>query len=115
MASRTSMHIHLSGNRAHAIFSFAVLLVLAALRFSRRRSRRRFRFAGPAVGNALQTVHIFVDPGVRFVISQTLEETSEDYNEEDSADTAIHFERQLRRIRRGDKVDRLTIRMRQKE
>ena len=69
------MHIHLSGNAPHAILLLAILLVLLALRLRLRHKlqqnypckpkRRRFRFTGAAIGNALQTVHVFVDPGVR--------------------------------------------------
>jgi hypothetical protein len=119
------MHIHLSGNGPLAIFALAILLVLAALRLLLRRNlpqnhplnrkRRRFRFTGAAIGNALQTIHVFVDPGVRYLISERLEDASEDDSEEDPADPAIHFERQLRRIRRGEPIDRLTIRMKEKE
>jgi hypothetical protein len=103
----------------------ATLLVLALLRlylkrkFARnhphQRKRRRFRFTGAAIGNALQALHVLVNPGVRHVITETLEEPSPDDSEEDPADPAIHFERQLRRIRRGQPIDRLTIRMKKKE
>jgi len=78
-----------------------------------KRKSHGFRFAGAAIGNALQTIHVFVDPGVRYVIAETLEEPSEDDGEDDSADPAIHLERQLRRIRRGEQIERLTIRMKE--
>jgi hypothetical protein len=111
------MHIHLSGNGSHAIYLLVLLLILAALRLSLRRksphnhkrTSRRFRFTGAVIGNALQTIHVFVDPGVRYVIAEKLEEPSEDDGEEDAADPAIHLERQLRRIRRGEEIERLTI------
>jgi hypothetical protein len=119
------MHIHLSGNGPHAIFLLAIPLVLLALRLRLRRKLqqnypckpkgRRFRFTGAAIGNALQTVHVFVDPGVRYVISEKLEEPSEDDGKADPADPAIHLERQLRRIRRGEQIERLTIRMKKEE
>ncbi len=120
------MHIHLSyiqfsGNGPHAIFLLAILLALATLRlylrrklqqnYPRKPKRRRLRFTGAAIGNALQTVHVFVDPGVRYVIAEKLEERSEDDGKDDPADPAIHLERQLRRIRRGEQIERLTIRM----
>ena len=117
------MHVHLSGNSPYAIFLLAILLVLVVLRLRLRRrllqnypckpKSRRFRFTGAAIGNALQTIHVFVDPGVRYVIAERLEEPSEDGKDE-PADPAIHLERQLRRIRRGEQIDRLTIRI-QKE
>ena len=124
------MHIHLfylhwSGGGWHAIFLLAMLLVLLALRLRVRRKlpqnypckpkRRGFRFTGAAIGNALQTVHIFVDPGVRYVIAEKLEEPSEEDGNDDPADPAIHLERQLRRIRRGQQIERLTIRMKKEE
>jgi hypothetical protein len=121
---RAFMYIHWSGNGASAMSVFAVLLMLAGLRLRlRRRSRQnqphqrkaRFRIAGAAIGNALQAVHVFVDPGVRYVISERLEEAAEDDGHDDPADPARHLEGQLRRIRRGEEIDRLTIRMKEKE
>jgi hypothetical protein len=49
------------------------------------------------------------------VISERLEEPSEDDGKDDPADPAIHLERQLRRIRRGEQIERLTIRMKKEE
>jgi hypothetical protein len=119
------MNIHFSGNGLYAILLAAVLLVLVALRFRLGRKlpqnytckprSRRFRFAGGVLGNALQIIHVYVDPGVRYVIAEKLEESSKDDGEEDSADPAIHFERQLRRIRRGEQIERLTVRMKKEE
>ena len=113
------MSLHLSAGVLRAV-SLAMLLVLAILGFRAKRkvsfhsNRRRFRFTGVAVGNALQILHVYVDPRVRYVIVQRLEEQAEDDGEDDLADPGKHLERQLRRIRRGEQVDRLTIRMREK-
>ena len=119
------MHIHFSGSGSHAIFLVAVPLMLVALYLAlgrklplshtRKPKNRRCRFAGAVLGNALQAMHMFVDPAVRYVIAEKLEESSEDDGEDDSADPAIHLERQLRRIRRGERVERLKIRMKEKE
>jgi hypothetical protein len=117
------MHIHLSGNGSHAMFLLALLFILAVLRLSLRRkfphnhkrTSLRFRFTGAVIGNALQAIHAFVDPGVRYVIAEKLEEPSQDDGGEDPADPAIHFERQLRRIRHGEEIDRLTIRIKKHE
>lgn len=111
------MHLHLlSGNVPHAV-PFAVLflcaLVLRKRGFCCKPRHLRFRFFGAAVGNALQTLHIFVDPGVRYVIAEKLEEHAEEHGEDDPADPVKHFERQLSRIRRGEQLDRLTIRMKE--
>jgi hypothetical protein len=113
------MYLHLPASVPRAICLF-VLLVLATLGFRARRKvssnskRRRFRFTGVAVGNALQILHVYVDPRVRYVIAQRLEEQAEDDGGDDCADPGKHLERQLRRIRRGEQIDRLTIRMNQK-
>ena len=112
------MSLHLSAGVLRAV-SLAMLLVLAILGFRAKRKvsshskRRRFRFTGVAVGNALQVLHLYVDPRVRYVIVQRLQEEAEDEGEDDCADPGKHLERQLRRIRRGEEVDRLTIRMRE--
>jgi hypothetical protein len=112
------MHLHLSAGVLRAICLF-VLFVLTTLGFRARRKvsstskRRRFRFTGVAVGNALQILHVYVNPRVRYVIVQRLNEQAED-DGEDCADPGKHLERQLRRIRRGEQIDRLTIRMREK-
>jgi hypothetical protein len=50
---------------------------------------------------------------VRYVIVQRLEEEAEDEGGDDRAEPGKHLERQLRRIRRGEEVDRLTTRMRE--
>lgn len=115
------MHVHFSGSGSHVILLVAVLLMLVALgrklplSHTRKPKSRHRRFAGAVLGNALQTMHMFVDPGVRYVIAKKLEEPSEDDDEDDLADPAIHLERQLRRIRRGEQIGRLTIRMKEKE
>ena len=114
------MYLHLTGIIPRVICLF-VVLVLAILGFRARRSaspqskRRLFRFTGVAVGNALQILHVYVDPRVRYVIAQRLEEQVEDDGKDDSADPAKHLERQLRRIRRGEHLDRLTIRMKEEK
>jgi hypothetical protein len=112
------MYLHLFTRALQAI-CLAILLVLAILVFRAKRSvpsqlkRRRFRFTGVAVGNALQMLHVYVDPRVRCVIEQRVEEHADE--EGDCADPEKHFGRQLRRIRRGEPVDRLTIRMQEKK
>jgi hypothetical protein len=112
------MYLHLSAGVLRAV-CLVILLVIATLGFRARRKvssnpkRRRFRFTGVAVGNALQVLHLYVDPRVRYVIAQRLEEQAED-DGDDCGDPGKHLERQLRRIRRGEQIDRLTIRMREK-
>jgi hypothetical protein len=120
------MHTHLSETGPHAVFPLAIMLVLLALRLRHRRKlaqnlpskpkrHRRFRFTGAVLGNALQTIHIFVDPGVRYVIAEKIEEPSEDDDRSDSTDPARQFERQLRRIRRGEQIGRLIVSVKEEE
>jgi hypothetical protein len=110
------MSLHLPADVLRAV-CLAILLVLATLgiRASRTLSsyfkRRRFRRTGAAAGNALELLHVYIDPRVRHVIVQRLEEQAEDDGEDDIADPGKQLERQLRRIRRGEQLDRLTIRM----
>jgi hypothetical protein len=49
------------------------------------------------------------------VIAEKLEEAAEDDGEDDLIDPAIHLERQLRRIRRGEQIERPTIWMQKAE
>jgi hypothetical protein len=112
------MYLHLPAGALRAV-CLAILLFLSTLGFwarsklSSKGKQRRFRYTGAAVGNALQILHVYVDPRVRHVIVQRLEEQAED-DGDDCADPGKQLERQLRRIRRGEQVDRLTIRMREK-
>ena len=57
----------------------------------------------------------FVDPGVRYVIAERLDEQAEEGEEGDLMDPVKHLERQLRRIRRGEQLDPLTIRIKDKK
>lgn len=111
------MHFDWFGNIPDMLFPFATFVfVVFRLRGRRRTGKRlRFRRSGVAVGNALQTLHVFVDPGVRYVIAEQLRERTDEDGDEDLADPAKHLERQLRRIRRGEEVDRLTILIGRKE
>jgi hypothetical protein len=72
---------------------------------------RGFHFTGVAAGNALQTLHTFVDPNVRHQIAQTFDENAEDHSDVDPSDPVKHFENQVRRIQRGEQIERLTILM----
>jgi uncharacterized protein (TIGR03382 family) len=114
------MYLHFPGNIPPAVFLFAMLLVLAFLLRRRRKlsgepRRPKLRFFSTTLGNALQKVHVFVDPGVRYVIAERLDEQAEEGEEGDLMDPVKHLERQLRRIRRGEQLDPLTIRIKDKK
>lgn len=97
-----------------------MLLVLAVLlrrgrKLSREPRRSKLRFFSTTLGNALQKVHVFVDPGVRYVIAERLDEQAEEDDQGDLIDPVKHLERQLHRIRRGEQIDLLTIWIKDKE
>lgn len=79
--------------------------------------RRRRRLGKPnlgfcptytSAGNALQTLQVFAQPRVQHVITEKFEDQADDDDEGEPADTERHLHRQLRRIRRGEKIERLT-------
>jgi hypothetical protein len=58
-------------------------------------------------GNALHPLQPFVQPHVKHVITQTLEQADEEILV-DKSDTAVHLLRQAIRIQRGDEVDQVS-------
>ena len=105
-----------SGLAVVVIFAyFCVSRVL--LRRRQRTGRRRSRLSGYAVALGLafmQLVRVFYQPDVGYLIEA---KQDEDQDEDDSGDPETpesrlkHFHRQLRRIRRGEPIDRLELRM----
>jgi hypothetical protein len=63
-----------------------------------------------SAGNALQTlqVQIMAQPQVQHVLEEKLEDEAEDDEDGEPADPEKHLHRQLRRIRRGEEIERLT-------
>lgn len=95
----------------------ALLLVLGIVciqRFLWRRSqrsgrkRRRFYPTNYALGNAFQQLQLFVAPNTDYTIEEKLKEDAEDDDEGGPDDPAKHLERQLKRIRRGERIETLT-------
>jgi hypothetical protein len=87
------------------------------LRRRRRAGRHRSRLSvhGLALGLAfMQLVRMFYQPDVAYQLEA---KQDEDADEDDSGDPLTpearlrHFHRQLRRIRRGEVIDRLVLRM----
>jgi hypothetical protein len=94
-------------------FYFCFTRVL--LRRRRQSGRRRSRFSayGLALGLAfMQLIRTFYQPDVAYLLEV---KRDEDADEDDSGDPETpegrlkHFHRQLRRIRRGEPVDRLVL------
>jgi len=77
-------------------------------RRGRRRSRRRFYPTNYTMGNAFQQLQQFVAPSTEYTLEEKLKEDAEDDDEGGSDDPAKHLERQLKRIRRGERVEKLT-------
>lgn len=76
------------------------------------RRGRGFRPGSTSLGNALQTLQVYVEPRVQHVIQERLEEEAEEEVDGDSVDPATHIKRQAERIRRGEEVGRITALLR---
>ena len=96
---------------------FGYFWLCVSLRRRPRTGRRRSRLSayGLALGLAfLQLMRVFYQPDVAYLIEAKQDEDAE---EDDSGDPDTpaarlkHFHRQLRRIRRGEPIDRLELRM----
>jgi hypothetical protein len=79
----------------------------------RGKKRRRFYPTNYTMGNAFQQLQLFVAPNAEYTIEEKLKEDAEDDDEGGSDDPAKHLERQLKRIRRGERVDKLTTMLRE--
>jgi hypothetical protein len=75
----------------------------------RLRIPRGFTASTFSLGLALQTIEKLIHHNVQHFIVATVDEDAEDSG--DSEDPAVHFQRELKRIRRGEYVDRLTLRL----
>lgn len=81
-------------------------------RWKRRRRKNKSNWGffptSASMGNALHHLQALAQPQIQHILEQKLDEHADD--EEDGApkDPTAHLRRQARRIRRGQKVDRLT-------
>ena len=109
---------------ANALFAFpglCLFVILFAFLLQRSRSRR-WPHAGKkrrgfypstyALGIGLQMIQTFVAPNMEYNIAERLKEEAEEEDDGDSADSARHLERQLKRIRRGERLGTLTTMLR---
>ena len=74
--------------------------------------RLGFRPSYVSLGNALQTLEVLTRPHVDYVLEQKYDEDANENDEGAADDLAAQLSRQLRRIRRGEQVDRLVLRVR---
>ena len=95
-----------------------ILMILAyyALRRTLWRSGQRAGFCPSAfaLGMAFQFMQTFTRPSVEYVLAEKQKEYADEdgHGDPDSPEARLrHFHRQLWRIRRGDPVERLELRM----
>jgi hypothetical protein len=98
--------------------AFVILLfcfVFYGRRFLWRRGRRRgkrnlgFFPTHAAAGNALQSLQMIAQSRVEYVLDEKFEDEADDDDEGGPPDPTNHLKRQLRRIRNGEKLERLTV------
>jgi len=75
------------------------------------RKNRGFCPSSFALGTALQLLPMFYRPSMDFAIKARAVEVIEEDNEGDPEKPAKHLHRQLRRIRRGDPLDALVVKL----
>jgi hypothetical protein len=65
-----------------------------------------------SAGNALQALQVMAQPRAEHVLAEKFDDEADDDDEGDPDHPGKHLHRQLRRIRRGEKVERLTVLLR---
>ena len=73
------------------------------------RSRLGFYPSTASLGNALHQLHAMAEPQVAYVIEEKLDEEADEDDEGGPDDPVRHLHRQAARIRRGERLDRLTV------
>jgi hypothetical protein len=97
-----------------AIVLLLVHFVLLRLRwrFNKRLGRRLGYYPSTfALGMALQFLQVFYRPSVAHVVEAKLDEDADEDESGEPETLAKQLHRQLRRIRRGERVDRLVLRL----
>jgi hypothetical protein len=98
----------------------AVAVLLTIFFFKRARWRRKQRAglrdlgfypSSLSLGNAMQNLQTFTRPTVDYVLEQKYDEDAEEEDNGGPDDPTAHLNRQLRRVRRGEFVDGLTVRL----
>jgi hypothetical protein len=95
------------------VVSCCVLFCLRRLLYGRRKrlGKRRLGFCPTytSAGNALQALQGMADPRVEHVLAQKFDDDADEDDKGEPDSPEKHLHRQLRRIRRGERVERLTI------
>ncbi len=63
------------------------------------------------MGNAFQALRQIAQPQVEHILEEKLDEEVDEDDEGGSKDPTAHLEQQLRRMRRGEKINRLTTKL----
>jgi hypothetical protein len=102
---------------AAPLLAIPALFLIFYLRRIGWRLKKRLRIKRPgfrpsyvALGNALQTLEVLTRPDVDYVLEQKYDEDADEDDEGEPDDPAAQLNRQLRRIRRGEHLDRLVLR-----
>jgi hypothetical protein len=100
----------------------AVVVLLGTFYLKRARWRRRRRasrkYAGfypsaSSLGNAFHSLQTFTRPTVAYFLQEKYDQNMEDDGDGGPDDPTRQLKGQLKRIRRGERVDTLTIRLRE--
>ena len=112
--------LYLCGNLALASPFLVIVAILVHYRLRRAIFRRNQRLGRKirgfcpssfALGTALQLIPMFYRPSMDFAIKARAVEVIEEDDEGGPEKPAKHLHRQLRRIRRGEPVDTLVIKL----
>jgi hypothetical protein len=98
---------------AIAAILFHYYIRRAAWKRKRRRSERNCGFcpSSAALGAALLFLQIFARPSLQHVLEEKQKEDKDEDDEGDSENPEKRVDGQLKRIRRGEKIDDLVLRM----
>lgn len=99
----------------NALVILACCLVFCAQRLLwRRRTRLGKRNPGffptyTAAGNALQTLQAITQQRVEYVLEEKFDDEADDDDEGEPCNPTTHLKRQLKRIGRGEPIEKLTV------
>jgi hypothetical protein len=112
------MDLSLGFVRALYVFAFLCCVLFCLRRFLwklRKRQGRRYLGFCPtytSAGNALQALQVMAQPRAEHVLAEKFDDEADEDDDGDPDHPEKHLHRQLRRIRRGEKVERLTVLLR---
>lgn len=99
------------------IFAAFIAIVFFFQRYRWRLRKRKgksnwgFYPGAASMGNALQNLSVMVQPRAKYVLEEKLNEDAEEDDEGGPDDPTAHLHRQANKIRRGEKLDRLTAKL----